>query len=118
MDATRMSLVVAVLLVGFASGYSQLMAPSAFETLLVKPLDMKQPQNTVMGQRLKDIGIEICPDQFHLCPATAECCQTESGDWNCCPKASSAPLSSGNGDNKPLVLKYFVNITLSDFMIY
>ncbi|CAL1284692.1 unnamed protein product [Larinioides sclopetarius] len=112
MEARRMSLIVAVFLVGFASAYSQLLSPSAFESLMSKPLDMKQPQDTVMGQHLKDIGIEICPDQLHLCPATAECCQAESGDWNCCQKASSVPLSSGEcckhlGFNGPVALQMF-----------
>ncbi|PRD23153.1 UNVERIFIED_CONTAM: hypothetical protein NCL1_47183 [Trichonephila clavipes] len=42
----------------------------------------------MMGQTLKDLDIEICPDNVHLCPGTAECCKGEDGKYDCCPKAS------------------------------
>ncbi|GFY64350.1 uncharacterized protein TNIN_266471 [Trichonephila inaurata madagascariensis] len=41
------------------------------------------------GQTLKDLDIEICRDNVHLCPGTTECCKGEDGrKYDCCPKAS------------------------------
>ncbi|GIY35082.1 uncharacterized protein CEXT_654051 [Caerostris extrusa] len=51
--------------------------------------DLTQPENTMMGQKLKEMGVEICPDKLHLCPATADCCQKEDGKWDCCPKTTA-----------------------------
>ncbi|GFY53053.1 granulin [Trichonephila inaurata madagascariensis] len=34
------------------------------------------------------MGIKICPDKLHLCPATADCCRRD-GTWGCCPKVSN-----------------------------
>ncbi|GIY29513.1 uncharacterized protein CDAR_575641 [Caerostris darwini] len=51
--------------------------------------DLTQPENTMMGQKLKEMGVEICPDKIHLCPATADCCEKENGKWDCCPKTTA-----------------------------
>ncbi|GIY79556.1 uncharacterized protein CEXT_659041 [Caerostris extrusa] len=68
-------------------------------------LDITQPENTMMGQSLKEMGIEICPDKLHMCPATADCCEKDNGKWDCCPKtngltqfqASAASIWDSNG---------------------
>ncbi|GFU00886.1 granulin [Nephila pilipes] len=56
---------------------------------LRKSLAAQEPENSANGQRLKDMGIKICPDKLHLCPGTADCCRRENGTWDCCPKASN-----------------------------
>ncbi|GFV61085.1 uncharacterized protein TNCV_1972601 [Trichonephila clavipes] len=55
---------------------------------LEKKPDTTLPEQTMMGQNLKDLDIEICPDKLHLCPGTAECCKKDDGKWDCCPKAA------------------------------
>ncbi|PRD32129.1 UNVERIFIED_CONTAM: hypothetical protein NCL1_21409 [Trichonephila clavipes] len=78
-----MSLVVALFILGFTSALPNVL-PSALEN---KP-DTTLPEQTMMGQNLKDLNIEICPDKLHLCPGTAECCKKDDGKWDCCPKAA------------------------------
>ncbi|GBL76310.1 hypothetical protein AVEN_234555-1 [Araneus ventricosus] len=77
----RLTSVVALLLIAFTSAL-----PNSFSSASMKMSDTTQPQNTMMGQSLKDLGIEVCPDKLHLCPGTAKCCQKEDGKWGCCPK--------------------------------
>ncbi|PRD28205.1 UNVERIFIED_CONTAM: hypothetical protein NCL1_33138 [Trichonephila clavipes] len=75
---------------------------------LVNKPDTSLPQNTMMGQTLKDLDIEICPDNVHLCPGTAECCKGEDGKYDCCPKASVPIAGRGtvatNWDSSGLVV--------------
>ncbi|PRD32128.1 UNVERIFIED_CONTAM: hypothetical protein NCL1_21408 [Trichonephila clavipes] len=80
---SNMSLVVTVMLMGLVSAL-----PNELSAALVNKPDTSLPQNTMMGQTLKDLDIEICPDNVHLCPGTAECCKGENGKYDCCPKAS------------------------------
>ncbi|XP_055939140.1 progranulin-like [Argiope bruennichi] len=56
---------------------------------LRKGLAGKDPENNIMGLKLKNLGIQICPDKLHLCPGTAECCRNANGQWDCCPKVSN-----------------------------
>ncbi|GFR28806.1 uncharacterized protein TNCT_520031 [Trichonephila clavata] len=83
MNAFGMSLVGALFIIGFASA-----VPNALPSALEKKPDTTLPEQTMMGQNLKDLDIEICPDKLHLCPGTAECCKKDDGKWDCCPKAS------------------------------
>ncbi|GFQ97492.1 uncharacterized protein TNCT_67281 [Trichonephila clavata] len=95
MNHFRMLSIAAVLLVGLTSVHSQLMSPNALLSALEKKADTTQPENTVMGQKLKDLSIEICPDKVHLCPVTAPCCKNEDGKYDCCPKAASVAYTQG-----------------------
>ncbi|GIY68802.1 uncharacterized protein CDAR_282231 [Caerostris darwini] len=103
MNSVGMSLVVSLLFVGLASVYSQVMPSFSglpFEKQaalfsLENGLDITQPENTMMGQNLKEMGIDICPDKLHMCPATAECCEKDNGKWDCCPKANAPQTISG-----------------------
>ncbi|KAF8793291.1 hypothetical protein HNY73_004787 [Argiope bruennichi] len=45
-------------------------------------------QSTVMKANVQNIGNKVCPDNLHLCPITAECCQTMDGKGDCCRKTS------------------------------
>ncbi|GBL76330.1 hypothetical protein AVEN_234572-1 [Araneus ventricosus] len=81
MNSFVLTSVVTLLLIAFTSAL-----PNTFSSASMKMSDTTQPQNTMMGQSLKDLGIEVCPDKLHLCPGTAECCQKEDGKWGCCPK--------------------------------
>ncbi|GBL76314.1 hypothetical protein AVEN_234559-1 [Araneus ventricosus] len=67
--------------------------PNAISSILEKNIDIALPENAMIGQNQRDLGIEVCPDQLHLCPETADCCQKEDGKWYCCPK-SVVPGSS------------------------
>ncbi|GFY60709.1 uncharacterized protein TNIN_328961 [Trichonephila inaurata madagascariensis] len=73
----------------------------------------------MMGQNLKDLDIEICPDKLHLCPGTAECCKKDDGKWDCCPKAA-VPIAGNeiaviNWDSSgPAALLLFPNATGGD----
>ncbi|GFU20932.1 uncharacterized protein TNCV_3005061 [Trichonephila clavipes] len=78
-----MSLVVAIFVIGLTSAL-----PNASPSALEKKPDTTLPEQTMMGQTLKDLNIEICPDKLHLCPGTAECCKKDEGKWDCCPKAA------------------------------
>ncbi|PRD32127.1 UNVERIFIED_CONTAM: hypothetical protein NCL1_21407 [Trichonephila clavipes] len=78
-----MILVAIVLLMGLVSAL-----PNELSAALVNKPDTSLPENTMMGQTLKDLDIEICPDNVHLCPGTAECCKGEDGKYDCCPKAA------------------------------
>ncbi|GIY02763.1 uncharacterized protein CDAR_588031 [Caerostris darwini] len=83
----KLSLTAALLLLGVASAL-----PNEMMSALKDMPDLTQPENTMMGQSLKEMGVEICPDKLHLCPATADCCKKEDGKWDCCPKtAANAP---------------------------
>ncbi|GFY50593.1 uncharacterized protein TNIN_405761 [Trichonephila inaurata madagascariensis] len=78
-----MVLVATVLLMGLVSAL-----PNELSAALVNKPDTSMPENTMMGQTLKDLDIEICQDNVHLCPGTTECCKGEDGKYDCCPKAS------------------------------
>ncbi|CAL1284686.1 unnamed protein product [Larinioides sclopetarius] len=80
MNSFVLTSVVALLLITFTSAI-----PNSFGASLKKIPDTTQPQNTMMGKSLKDMGIEVCPDKLHLCPGTADCCEKD-GKWGCCPK--------------------------------
>ncbi|GIY31862.1 uncharacterized protein CEXT_91181 [Caerostris extrusa] len=84
MNSLGLSLSVALLLIGVASAL-----PNQLMSALKDMPDLTQPENTMMGQRLKEMGVEICPDKLHLCPATADCCEKEDGKWDCCPKTTA-----------------------------
>ncbi|GFY60711.1 GRANULINS domain-containing protein [Trichonephila inaurata madagascariensis] len=91
-----MALIAVVLFVGLTSVYSQHISPNALLSTLERKVDTTQPENTVMGQKLKDLSIEICPDKVHLCPVTtAPCCKNEDGKFDCCPKAASVAYTQG-----------------------
>ncbi|GFU29589.1 uncharacterized protein NPIL_592611 [Nephila pilipes] len=77
------SFVAAILLAGIVSAI-----PSELSSVVANKPDTSLPENTMMGQTLKDLDIEICPDKVHLCPGTAECCKGEDGKYDCCPKTS------------------------------
>ncbi|GFV61107.1 uncharacterized protein TNCV_1972821 [Trichonephila clavipes] len=83
MNALGISLVGALFILGFASAL-----PNALPLALEKKPDTNLPEQTMMGQNLKDLDIEICPDKLHLCPGTAECCKKDDGKWDCCTKAA------------------------------
>ncbi|GFU17911.1 uncharacterized protein NPIL_536001, partial [Nephila pilipes] len=83
MNALSVSLAVTLLVIGFASAL-----PNALPSTLEKKPDTTLPEQTMMGQNLKDLDIEICPDKLHLCPGTTECCKKDDGKWDCCPKAA------------------------------
>ncbi|GFU20919.1 uncharacterized protein TNCV_3004941 [Trichonephila clavipes] len=87
---SRMFFVVAISLFGIASAI-----PNELSAALVNKPDTSLPQNTMMGQTLKDLDIEICKDNVHLCPGTAECCKGEDGKYDCCPKAS-VPIAASS----------------------
>ncbi|GBL76327.1 hypothetical protein AVEN_234569-1 [Araneus ventricosus] len=82
MNTFGMLVAVAIMLIGLSTAL-----PNEIASALEKMPDTTQPQNSMMGQSLKDLGIEVCRDKLHLCPGTAECCQKENGKWDCCPKA-------------------------------
>ncbi|GIY63526.1 uncharacterized protein CEXT_446501 [Caerostris extrusa] len=87
MSSFGLSIALAFLLVVMTTAL-----PNELMSALKDMPDLTQPENTMMGQSLKEIGVEICPDKLHLCPATAYCCQKEDGKWDCCPKtAANAP---------------------------
>ncbi|GIY29299.1 GRANULINS domain-containing protein [Caerostris darwini] len=50
--------------------------------------DMMKPEYVALHQKLESMGIEMCPDKLHLCPATADCCKKD-GKWDCCPKPAA-----------------------------
>ncbi|GIY39191.1 hypothetical protein CDAR_102511 [Caerostris darwini] len=54
--------------------------------------DLMAPEDSLMVQSLKDMGVEVCEDKLHLCPATAECCKKDDGQWDCCPKVDVIPI--------------------------
>ncbi|GFY50591.1 uncharacterized protein TNIN_405741 [Trichonephila inaurata madagascariensis] len=83
MKSISICLVATVLLMGLVSAL-----PNELSAALVNKPDTSLPQNTMMGQTLKDLDIEICPDNVHLCPGTTQCCKGEDGKYDCCPKAS------------------------------
>ncbi|GFY38524.1 uncharacterized protein TNIN_463141 [Trichonephila inaurata madagascariensis] len=83
MNSASVCLVAAVLLMGLVSAL-----PNELSAAFANKLDTSLPQNTMRGQTLKDLDIEICPDNVHLCPGTTECCKGEDGKYDCCPKAS------------------------------
>ncbi|GIY02752.1 hypothetical protein CDAR_587961 [Caerostris darwini] len=86
MNSFGLSLAATLMLIGVA-----LALPNQLSSALKDMPDLTQPENTMMGQRLKEMGVEICPDKLHLCPATADCCEKD-GKWDCCPKtAANAP---------------------------
>ncbi|GIY31856.1 uncharacterized protein CEXT_91151 [Caerostris extrusa] len=92
----KLTLAVALLVLGVTSAL-----PNQFMSALKDMPDLTQPENTMMGQSLKEMGVEICPDKLHLCPATADCCEKEDGKWDCCQKTTAnAPnnifLGAGN----------------------
>ncbi|GIY18291.1 uncharacterized protein CDAR_473611 [Caerostris darwini] len=87
MNSFGLSLAAALLLIGYCSAL-----PNEMMSALKDMPDLTQPENTMMGKSLKEMGVEICPDKLHLCPATADCCEKEDGKWDCCPKtAANAP---------------------------
>ncbi|GIX70870.1 GRANULINS domain-containing protein [Caerostris darwini] len=79
MKVTGMLLVV--LLVGLSSALP--------DGLMSAALDMMKPEYVALHKNLESMGIEMCPDKLHLCPATADCCQKDDGKWDCCPKAAA-----------------------------
>ncbi|GFQ89796.1 uncharacterized protein TNCT_343031 [Trichonephila clavata] len=83
MNALSVSVAVCILLIGLTSAL-----PNVLSSASEKRPDTTLPEQTMMGQNLKDLDIEICPDKLHLCPGTAECCEKDDGKWNCCPKAA------------------------------
>ncbi|GFV61110.1 uncharacterized protein TNCV_1972851 [Trichonephila clavipes] len=83
MNSISISLVATLFIIGFASAL-----PNALPSVLENKPDTTLPEQTMMGQNLKDLDIEICPDKLHLCPGTAECCKKDDGKWDCCPKAA------------------------------
>ncbi|XP_055939880.1 uncharacterized protein LOC129969362 [Argiope bruennichi] len=87
MNTFGMLIAFVFVLIGLASAL-----PNDLAFALEKKPDTTLPQNTMMGQSLKDLGIEVCPDNLHLCPGTAECCQKGDGKWDCCQK-TAVPVS-------------------------
>ncbi|GIY12711.1 GRANULINS domain-containing protein [Caerostris darwini] len=55
---------------------------------LKKSMATRDPENNLMGLKLKDLGIQVCPDKLHLCPGNADCCE-RNGKWGCCPKVTN-----------------------------
>ncbi|GFQ93199.1 hypothetical protein TNCT_180171 [Trichonephila clavata] len=39
-----------------------------------------------MGQKLKDLSIEICPDKVHLCPVTAHAARMKTENMTAVPR--------------------------------
>ncbi|GIY89407.1 hypothetical protein CDAR_191451 [Caerostris darwini] len=81
-----------VLLVGLTSSSPQFLSPYAL--LSSTDEDLMKPEDSLMVQSLKDMGVEVCEDKLHLCPATAECCKKDDGQWDCCPKVDVSVAGS------------------------
>ncbi|GIX70873.1 uncharacterized protein CDAR_260971 [Caerostris darwini] len=73
-------MLLVVLLVGLSSALP--------DGLMSAAPDMMKPEYVALHKNLESMGIEMCPDKLHLCPATADCCQKD-GKWDCCPKAAA-----------------------------
>ncbi|GIY50147.1 uncharacterized protein CDAR_529271 [Caerostris darwini] len=96
MNSIGMFFTVVLFLLGLASVRPQVFSPNGLPSenqfllsAMENGVDITQPENTMMGQNLKEMGVEICPDKLHLCPATADCCKKDDGKWDCCPKTTA-----------------------------
>ncbi|GIY39308.1 uncharacterized protein CEXT_674811 [Caerostris extrusa] len=96
MNSIGMSFTVVLFLLGLASVRPQVFSPNGLPSenqfllsAMENGVDITQPENTMMGQNLKEMGVEICPDKLHLCPATADCCKKDDVKWDCCPKTTA-----------------------------
>ncbi|GFQ79402.1 uncharacterized protein TNCT_291051 [Trichonephila clavata] len=81
MNSIGMSLVATVLLMGLVSAL-----PNELSAAFCKQARYFSSSEHNDGSDLKDLDIEICPDNVHLCPGTAECCKKEDGKYDCCSK--------------------------------
>ncbi|GIY74180.1 hypothetical protein CEXT_366371 [Caerostris extrusa] len=69
--------------------------------------DMMKPEYVALHTNLESMGIEMCPDKLHLCPATADCCKTNDGKWDCCPKAAAIEVLHPVGIQESLLHRTF-----------
>ncbi|GFQ98658.1 uncharacterized protein TNCT_44091 [Trichonephila clavata] len=81
MNSISMSVVAIVLLMGLVSAL-----PNELSAALTNKPDTSLPQNTMMGQTLKDLDIEICQDNVHLCPGTLNAVRKKMGSMIAAPK--------------------------------